>query len=163
MNIKKITYSAIFIAIGVVCSPFNIPLGFAKCFPVQHLINVICAIILGPIYAVSCAFAISFLRNIMGMGTLLAFPGSMIGALLSGILYKKTNKISLAFVGEVIGTGLIGALISYPIATVFMNRQVAMFTYVIPFGISTLVGSIFAVILLKALEKTHILEKVKQP
>ena len=162
MNIKKITYSAIFIAIGVVCSPFNIPLGFAKCFPVQHLINVICAIILGPIYAVSCAFAISFLRNIMGMGTLLAFPGSMIGALLSGILYKKTNKISLAFVGEVIGTGLIGALISYPIATIFMNRQVAMFTYVLPFGISTLVGSIFAVILLKALEKTHILEKVKQ-
>lgn len=162
MNIKKITYSAIFVAIGVVCSPFNIPLGFAKCFPVQHLINVICAIILGPIYAVSCAFAISFLRNIMGMGTLLAFPGSMIGALLSGVLYKKTNKISLAFVGEVIGTGLIGALISYPIATVFMNRQVAMFTYLIPFGISTLVGSIFAVILLKALEKTHILEKVKQ-
>lgn len=162
MNIKKITYSAIFIAIGVVCSPFYIPLGFAKCFPVQHLINVICAIILGPIYAVSCAFAISFLRNIMGMGTLLAFPGSMIGALLSGILYKKTNKISLAFVGEVIGTGLIGALISYPIATVFMNKQVAMFTYVIPFGISTLVGSIFAVILLKALEKTNILEKVKQ-
>ena len=162
MKIKKITYSAIFIAIGVVCSPFNIPLGFAKCFPVQHLINVICAIILGPIYAVSCAFAISFLRNIMGMGTLLAFPGSMIGALLSGILYKKTNKISLAFVGELIGTGLIGALISYPIATVFMNRQVAMFTYVIPFGISTLVGSIFAVILLKAIEKTHILEKVKQ-
>ena len=162
MNIKKITYSAIFIAIGVVCSPFNIPLGFAKCFPVQHLINVICAIILGPIYAVSCAFAISFLRNIMGMGTLLAFPGSMIGALLSGVLYKKTNKISLAFVGEVIGTGLIGALISYPIATVFMNKQVAMFTYVIPFGISTLVGSMFAVILLKALEKTHILEKVKQ-
>lgn len=162
MNIKKITYSAIFIAIGVVCSPFNIPLGFAKCFLVQHLINVICAIILGPIYAVSCAFAISFLRNIMGMGTLLAFPGSMIGALLSGILYKKTNKISLAFVGEVIGTGLIGALISYPIATVFMNKQVAMFTYVLPFGISTLVGSIFAVILLKALEKTHILEKVKQ-
>lgn len=162
MNIKKITYSAIFVAIGVVCSPFNIPLGFAKCFPVQHLINVICAIILGPIYAVSCAFAISFLRNIMGMGTLLAFPGSMIGALLSGVLYKKTNKISLAFVGEVIGTGLIGALISYPIATVFMNKQVAMFTYVLPFGISTLVGSIFAVILLKALEKTHILEKVKQ-
>ena len=162
MNIKKITYSAIFIAIGVVCSPFNIPLGFAKCFLVQHLINVICAIILGPIYAVSCAFAISFLRNIMGMGTLLAFPGSMIGALLSGVLYKKTNKISLAFVGEVIGTGLIGALISYPIATVFMNKQVAMFTYVLPFGISTLVGSIFAVILLKALEKTHILEKVKQ-
>ena len=163
MNIKKITYSAIFIAIGVVCSPFNIPLGFAKCFPVQHLINVICAIILGPIYAVSCAFAISFLRNFMGMGTLLAFPGSMIGALLSGVLYKKTNKISLAFVGEIIGTGLIGALISYPIATVFMNRQVAMFTYVLPFGISTLVGSIFAVILLKAIEKTHILEKVKQP
>ena len=139
MNIKKLTYSAFFIAIGVVCSPFNIPLGFAKCFPVQHLINVLSAIILGPVYAVSCAFGISLLRNLMGMGTLLAFPGSIIGAFLAGMLYKKTNKISLAF----------------------MNKQVAVFTYVIPFGISTLVGSIFAVILLKALEKTHILDKVK--
>ena len=135
MNIKKLTYSAFFIAIGVVCSPFNIPLGFAKCFPVQHLINVLSAIILGPVYAVSCAFGISLLRNLMGMGTLLAFPGSIIGAFLSGMLYKKTNKISLAFIGEVIGTGLIGALISYPIATVFMNKQVAVFTYLIPFGI----------------------------
>ena len=161
MNIKKLTYSAFFIAIGVVCSPFNIPLGFAKCFPVQHLINVLSAIILGPVYAVSCAFGISLLRNLMGMGTLLAFPGSIIGAFLAGMLYKKTNKISLAFIGEVIGTGLIGALISDPIATIFMNKQVAVFTYVIPFGISTLVGSIFAVILLKALEKTHILDKVK--
>ena len=161
MNIKKLTYCAFFIAIGVVCSPFNIPLGFAKCFPVQHLINLLSAIILGPVYAVSCAFGISLLRNLMGMGTLLAFPGSIIGAFLAGMLYKKTNKISLAFIGEVIGTGLIGALISYPIATVFMNKQVAVFTYVIPFGISTLVGSIFAVILLKVLEKTHILDKVK--
>ena len=41
MNIKKISYSAIFIAIGVACSPINIPLSFAKIFPIQHLINVL--------------------------------------------------------------------------------------------------------------------------
>ena len=81
------------------------------------------------IQALDPIFGISLLRNLMGMGTLLAFPGSIIGAFLAGMLYKNTNKISLAFIGEVIGTGLIGALISYPIATIFMNKQVVVFTY----------------------------------
>lgn len=161
MNTKKITYSAIFIAIGVACSPINIPLSFAKIFPIQHLINVLSAVLLGPFYAVICAFCTSILRNMMGLGSLLAFPGSMIGALLSGLLYAKYNKNYMAFFGEVLGTGVFGALCSYPIAIMFMNKDVATFTYIIPFSASTIVGSIFALIVLQALEKTKILEKIK--
>lgn len=161
MNIKKLTYSAFMVAIGVVCSPIHIPLGFAKCFPVQHLINVISAVMLGPVYALMTAFGISLIRNLLGMGTLLAFPGSMIGALLSAILYKRYKKLSLAFVGEIFGTGILGALAGYPVARLFMNKDVALFAYVIPFSVSTVFGAFIAFIILKSFEKSNILEKIK--
>ncbi|WP_458788455.1 energy coupling factor transporter S component ThiW, partial [Vallitalea sediminicola] len=65
------------------------PIGAAKCFPWQHLINVISAILLGPVYAVLNAIVISTLRNIFAMGTLLAFPGSIFGALFAGLMFKR--------------------------------------------------------------------------
>lgn len=158
MNIKKLSYSALFVALGVVCSPFNIPLGFAKCFPVQHLINVLTAILLGPSYSLMCAFSTSLIRNFIGTGSLLAFPGSMIGAFLSAIFYQKKKKMSFAFIGEVIGTGIIGSLLAYPVASFIMGKEVALFAFVLPFSVSTIGGSIFALILLKSLEKAHILK-----
>ena len=45
----------------------------------------ICAVFLGPWYGVAVAFAASLLRNLLGMGSLMAFPGSMCGALLCGM------------------------------------------------------------------------------
>jgi energy coupling factor transporter S component ThiW len=66
-----------------------IPVGVAKAFPIQHLINILSAVLLGPAYALWNAFAISLLRNLLGTGSLLAFPGSMIGALLAGLLYQN--------------------------------------------------------------------------
>lgn len=160
MNIKKLSYSALFIAIGVVSSTFYIPMGFAKCFPVQHMINILLAVMLGPFYAVSCAFLTSLIRNIMGTGSLFAFFGSMIGSFLAGIFYKKTRSIFLAFLGEVVGTGIIGAILCYPIAIFVMNKQVALFAYVVPFSLSSFTGAIFAVVLLKALSKAINLEKI---
>ncbi|EJU23523.1 protein ThiW [Peptoanaerobacter stomatis] len=160
MNTRKLSYSALFVALGVICSPFNIPLGFAKCFPVQHLINVLTAVLLGPLYAVMSAFTTSLIRNLLGTGSLLAFPGSMIGAFLAGMLYQKSKKISFAFLGEIIGTGIIGSLVAYPVALFFLGKEVAIFTFVLPFSVSTIGGSIFALILLKSLEKTNILEKL---
>lgn len=161
MNTKKLSYSAILVAIAVICSPFNIPLGFAKAFPIQHLVNVIAGVTLGPIYAVMVAFSTSTIRLLLGTGTALAFPGSMIGAFLAGYFYQKSNKISFAFLGEVFGTGILGALVSYPVALYLLGKEVAMFAFVIPFSVSTLVGSSFAIVLLKSLEKTNVLEKIK--
>lgn len=161
MNIKKLTLSALFVAIGTLTGNiFYIPVGVAKCFPVQHAINVLSAIILGPWYAILNAFVISLLRNILGTGSLLAFPGSMIGAFLAGIVYMKTANAKLALLGEVAGTGLLGALAAFPIAALLMGKNVAVYAFVIPFMVSTVGGSIIGYIILKALERTKVLNRI---
>ena len=154
INTKKLTIAGVLIAIGVILSTFHIQIGIAKCFPIQHLINVICAVLLGPVYAVMCAFSTSLIRNLIGTGTPLAFFGSMIGALFAGIVYHKTKRIYAAALGEMIGTGILGSLISYPIAKLFLaNNNAVWYTFVLPFSASTVLGSILAFILLTALLK----------
>ena len=147
LDTKKLTLSSLMITLGVVLSPYAVPVGVAKCYPWQHLINVISAILLGPLYTLMTAFSISVIRNFLGLGTLLAFPGSLFGGLLASILYQKFSKTYLAFIGEVIGTGLIGALFAYPVAVLFMGKSTAVFAFVIPFMLSSFVGALAALII----------------
>lgn len=158
---RNLTLAGVLIALGVVCSPFYIPLGAAKCFPVQHLVNVLAGVLLGPFYSVSMAFCTSFIRVMLGTGSLLAFPGSMAGALLCGILYKYTGKTALAFVGEVAGTGIIGSVIAAGLAVSFLSSQVAVFGFVVPFGISSLVGAVMALVLIRIFKKTGVIQYIK--
>mgnify|MGYP000610706952 CR=1 FL=1 len=130
---KKLALSGVLIAIATIFGTFSIPIFGARMSPVQHFINVVTAVTLGPGYAVGNAFIASTLRNILGAGSLLAFPGSMIGA----------------FLGEIIGTGFIGALVAYPISTLILGKEVALFAYVIPFCISCIGGGIIAYTFLK--------------
>jgi energy coupling factor transporter S component ThiW len=150
MKTRKITLSSLLIALGVIVgNVIFIPVGVAKCFPVQHTINVIAAVLLGPGYGVAIAFCISILRNILGTGSLLAFPGSMIGALVAGILFQKFKKTILAVMGEIIGTGIIGGLLAFPIAKLLMGKDVVATFFVVPFLVSTIGGSIIAYVLIK--------------
>ena len=71
-------------------------------------------------YGTAAAFGTSLIRNLLGTGSLLAFPGSMVGAFLSGYLYSHTHKLWAAVIGEFVGTSIIGGLLSYPIAALFM-------------------------------------------
>lgn len=159
MKTRKLTYSALLIAICIATgNVIYIPVGTAKCFPVQHIVNVIAAVILGPWYAVAIAFCVSLMRNLMGTGTLLAFPGSMIGAFLAAIVFRYTHKPSLAVVGEIFGTGIIGGLAAYPIAAFIMGKETALFFYIVPFLLSTVVGSIIAYALLTALRRMKVLD-----
>lgn len=155
-QVKKLVLAAILIAVGVVCSAFAIPIGASKCLPVQHMVNVIAGVILGPAYACAMAFITSLIRFLSGTGTLLAFPGSMVGALLCGILYKYTKNLAMAFVGETFGTGILGAILAWPVAVFLLGKEAAVFAYVVPFLISTVGGSILAVALLFALDKTGV-------
>lgn len=153
MKTKKLTISAMFIAIGVLAGQLiYIPIGASKCFPIQHALNVISAVILGPFYGVVNAFCISLLRNFMGTGSILAFPGSMIGALFAGLVYKYTKNNFATALGEVIGTSIIGGLISAPIAVIVMGSEAGAITYVIPFAISSIGGSIIGYIVVKSKE-----------
>ena len=155
-NTKKLTMAAFFVAIGVVFCFVNITVGLAKCYPIQHMVNVLSAVLLGPLYSVLVAFCTSLIRNISGTGSLMAFPGSMIGAFFAGILFYKTKKLSLAFLGEVIGTGLIGALLAYPIAKFLLGKEMALFGMVIPFSVSTLGGSIIGLIIILSIKNTEL-------
>ena len=64
-----------FVALGVALSTFSVPIGPAKVFPFQHMINVLVGILVGPLDAVLVAAIIGILRNALGTGTVLAFAG----------------------------------------------------------------------------------------
>lgn len=153
MKTKKMTVCAMFIAIGVLAGNLiYIPIGASKCFPIQHTVNVLSAVLLGPYYGVLNAFCISLLRNFLGTGSLLAFPGSMIGALLAGLVYKATkNKLFAAF-GEVFGTGILGGLLALPVSRFVLGTQSGAFVYVVSFLISSTGGSVIAWLMLKSSE-----------
>jgi energy-coupling factor transport system ATP-binding protein len=156
MKTKDIARAVILVAIAVALSPFFIPVGISKCFPAQHMVNVLAAVMLGPWYAVVIAFVAGIIRNILGLGTLLAFPGGMIGAFLAGLAYRAFKNIYLAGLGEVIGTGLLGALASaWIVGPIFMGKSMAVGILIIAFSVSTLGGTIIGILAL------HLLRKVK--
>ncbi len=160
----KLTLTAMLIAIGTLTSNvFFIPIGFTKVFPMQHFINVLSAVLLGPYYAVAQALSVSLLRNIMGTGSIFAFPGSIFGAFLAAYLFKKTRKMGMAFFGEVIGTGIIGAIACYPIATLFLGKEATLFGFIPAFIFSSLAGAAFGYIILKIFMKnTAVAKKITE-
>ena len=154
---KKLCVAGILCAVAVVGSMFSIPVFGSKCAPVQHMVNVLSAVFLGPFYGTAIAFCTSLIRNLLGTGSLLAFPGSMAGALCCGLIYKYTKKLVLTYAGEIFGTGIIGGLLSFPVARLIMgNTQAALFMYVIPFLISTIGGTAAAALLVGVLRRTHV-------
>ncbi|NHC41953.1 energy coupling factor transporter S component ThiW [Bacillus sp. MM2020_1] len=154
----KLTLTAMMIAIGTISSNlFYIPIGFTKVFPIQHFMNVLSAVLLGPYYAVAQAFGVSLLRNLMGTGSLFAFPGSMVGALLASLLFWKTRKLYLAFIGEVIGTGILGALLSYPIATLILGQKATVFGFIPLFIFSSFTGALLGFIILTVFLRKKVL------
>lgn len=148
MKTKKLVLTGLFIAIGYIGGSLVIvPLGFVRATPFQHFMNIIVSFLLGPWYSMAQAFGVSVLRNITGTGSPLAFPGSMVGAWLSGFLYIKFKKFYMLAIGEVIGTGVIGALLSYPMARIVMNQEAALFGFIPAFFISALVGAVVGILL----------------
>lgn len=162
-NVKKMTLTAILAAVAVVGSIFSFPVFGSKCAPVQHLVNILCTVTLGPWWALAQAFIASLIRNLLGLGSPLAFPGSMCGALLGGLLFKYGKKLVFAYAGEVIGTGILGGMVAYPIAYLVMgNDAAALFTFVIPFLISTCGGTIIAIFITIPLKNAGVLAKMRE-
>lgn len=161
---KKLALAGVLCAVAVVGSMFSFPVFGSKCAPVQHMVNVLCAVFLGPWYGVAVAFAASLLRNLLGLGSLLAFPGSMCGALLCGVAYWRSRSLPLTLGAEVFGTGILGGLASYPIAVAFMGvaaGSIAFYGYVVPFLISTVAGAILAGALVFALQRSGALRTMQ--
>ena len=153
---RKLALAGVLTAIAVIGSMFSIPVAGSKCAPVQHIVNIVAAVFLGPGWSVGIAFCASLIRNLMGTGSLMAFPGSMVGALCCGLVFRFTRKLEITCVAEAVGTGIFGGLLAYPVAKVFMGLAPAgMFVYIIPFLISTVAGSIIAYVLIRVLKKSN--------
>ena len=71
-NVQKLALAGIFCAIAVVGSLFSFPMFGSKCAPIQHMVNILCAVLLGPWYGIAVAFVASLIRNLTGLGSLMA-------------------------------------------------------------------------------------------
>lgn len=164
-NLKKLALAGVLCAVAVVGSLFSVPVFGSKCAPVQHMVNILCAVLLGPGYGVCVAFCASLIRNLLGLGSLMAFPGSMFGALLCGLVYDKTKNILATVIGEVFGTSILGGLCAYPVAIFFMGKTgagIAFYAYIIPFLISTAAGALISALLIYSLKKANLLCKMQE-
>lgn len=164
-NTRKLAIAGVFCAVAVVGSLFSFPVFGSKCSPVQHMVNILCAVLLGPGYGLSAAFAAALIRNLLGLGSLMAFPGSMFGALVCGVVYAKTRNIFGTLIGEVFGTAILGGLCAYPVAVFFMGQSaagLAFYAYIIPFLISTAAGAIISAVLIYSLQKGNILHTMQE-
>ena len=164
LSVKKLALAGMLCALAVVGSVFSFPIFGSKCAPVQHMVNILCAVLLGPYWGLGMAFVASLLRNLLGLGSLMAFPGSMFGALLCGVVYHKTQKLLPTLVGEVFGTSILGGLCAYPVAILLMGKSagdIAFYAYIVPFLVSTAGGAVIAGVLLAALQRSGALHSMQ--
>lgn len=103
MTTKKLAMAGVLTALATVGSMISFPVAGSQCAPVQHMVNILAAVTLGPGWGVGVAFCASLLRNILGIGSLMAFPGSMIGAFCCGMVYAKWKKLAPTCVAEALG------------------------------------------------------------
>ena len=160
-KLLKLVVLAMLIAIGVVISPLLRVEGMC---PMAHLINIVCAVFLGPWYALLCAVIIGVLRMIfMGIPPL-ALTGAVFGAFLSGVFYRLSKgEIIFAVLGEVVGTGLIGSVVSYPVMTFLWGKTgLTPFFYVPSFICGTLIGGSLAFLFLRQLIKLNLLVSIQE-
>ena len=74
VNVRKLALAGILVAVGIVCSPLSIPVGASKCAPVQHFINILGGVFLGPAYAVEWRSSQAFCAIFWEQGLCLPFP-----------------------------------------------------------------------------------------
>lgn len=157
---RRVAYAVVLAALAIALSPISIPTGIARLSPTQHLINVLAAVLIGPWWGLGVALVTSIVRNALGLGTPLAFPGSVFGVLLAGLAFRATRNIYFAALGEIAGTGLIGALVgALLVAPYLMGRGMELFALVVPFALSSALGAALGVLGLHSLRRAGLLDE----
>ena len=71
-NAKKLAIAGVFCAVAVVGSLFSFPVFGSKCSPVQHMVNILCSVLLGPGYSLGAAFAAALIPAAITVGAIKA-------------------------------------------------------------------------------------------
>jgi energy coupling factor transporter S component ThiW len=160
---KLLAYIAVFGALGAALGWISIPVGPTKVFPLQHTINAIAGVLIGPWAAVSSLIAATA-RFSTGLGTVYAFPGSPFGALVVAIIYKIIKRdFSALFEG--FGTIFIGGTLSALLIAPFLTEGSApsLWFFWTAFGASCIPGSILGYIILKILRRSQVDVGISRP
>lgn len=160
-HILKLTVFSMLVALGVVISPILRVEGMC---PMAHFINIVCSVFLGPWYSLLCATWIGIIRMIIMGIPPLALTGACFGAFLSGIGYRLSKgKLLCAVMGEIIGTGIIGAIASYPVMAFLWGKEGISWLFYIPsFLCGTLIGGSIAYVFLRKLTSNGMLAKIQK-
>lgn len=156
MDTRRLALAGLFAAIPIVLSPLHIPIAGAKALPWQHAVNAVAGILLGPWYAVLAATVTAIIRNLMGTGTLLAFPGGLSGALVVGVAYRLWRDDRVALL-EPVGTGPVGATLGALIVMPFlMGKTVPLGVLMTAFLASSIPGAIIGYLVLKVIRRAGV-------
>lgn len=159
-NLKKFCFAAFMACISFVLSTF---VSFPFVVPFQHFCNVICAVLIGPFYSFLSALITGLMRMALTGRPITAVIGAVIGALFSGFFYRYSRKLLLAVAGEIIGTGLLSAIISYYAMGFFFDTwQVNWYFYLPLFLPATIVGSFLGYAVLLPLKQSGRLTQLQQ-
>ncbi|WP_119069877.1 energy coupling factor transporter S component ThiW [Rubrobacter indicoceani] len=152
---RKLVLAALFAGFGVLLSALAVPVGGTRVLPVQHALNAIAGVLLGPWWAAGSALVTATLRFAFGTGSVFAFPGSPFGALAVGFAYLFLRRDEAALF-EPLGTVLIGATLSAVLISPLLDggASVGFFAFAIPFALSSIPGAVIGYAVLKLLRRS---------
>ena len=142
LRTKKMVLTAMLACLAFVLNTY---VYFPSMAPFQHFVDVIAAVLLGPWYACAAAFLCGIMRMMSGR-TIQAVVGAVFGPIL---------------VGEVAGTGLLGAMTAYPLMKLFYGLDAQSPLYYIPlYTPAALVGGGMGVAALLIFKRSGLLNRM---
>ena len=93
----------------------------------------------------------------------IALTGAVFGSFLSGVFYRASKgRIIFAVLGEIIGTGIIGAIASYPVMTFLWGKEGLSWLFYVPsFICGTLIGGSIAYVFLRKFAANGMLARIQ--
>lgn len=160
MNIKKLCFTAFMSCLSFILSTF---VSFPFVVPFQHFFNVVCAVLVGPIYAFFSALLTGCMRMLLTGRPITAVIGAVIGALLAGIFYQLSKNMLLAVAGEILGTGILSAITSYYAMYYGFGVDLDSPFYYIPLSMpACIVGALLGYVALLSMKKSGSLVKLQE-
>ena len=165
MNKKttKLALAGVFTAVAVIGSLISIPVAGSKCAPVQHMVNVLCAVLLGPWYGGAAAGIGSMLTDLLyGYGYYA--PGTFVikglDALVAALIFKAMGRTSAA----AIVSGVVGEIIMvvgyFGYAGLLLGKGIGAAASIPGNLVQAAMGLVIGFVLLKVMQKTRIAEKI---